>query len=254
MNSTLMGMVRCFVQADHLGWDEFIPQLAAAIKATPNRSTGFSPNMMMLGREVMVPSDIIFSLPDEVRGEPAAYLLKLQDRLAEVRDVARKHLKVSQASQKRTYDLKAFQNSYEPGDVVLVLNTASSPGVSSKLKPLWKGPFLVEKVLTPVLYRLRDYRKSITLHHDRLKPCRDRVVPIWLRRLRRQLLNEGNDHAQPRQPPKPKKTTPLNDEPLEDIRFLFEEQPSAEPLVPPGRQTRAGRNIVTPHHLRDFLI
>ena len=45
-----------------------------AIKATVNRSTGFNPNRMMLGREVMMPLDLMLgSNGEEVGSTFGAY-------------------------------------------------------------------------------------------------------------------------------------------------------------------------------------
>jgi hypothetical protein len=41
-------------------WDEHLPQLAEAMRSCINRSTGFTPTMLMLGRETNQPSDLMF--------------------------------------------------------------------------------------------------------------------------------------------------------------------------------------------------
>ena len=69
----------------------------------------------------------------------------------------------------------------EVGDLVYKLDSAKKVGQSPKLQQVWKGPFLVTKVLSPILFRVCDRKKSYVLHHDRLKPCEDRDIPLWLR-------------------------------------------------------------------------
>ncbi len=61
-------------------------------------------------------------------------------------------------------------------------------GEGKKLNPVWVGPFLVDKKLSSVLFDIRDRKKSQIVHHDRLKHCRDRFVPFWLKRLRHEFL------------------------------------------------------------------
>ena len=42
----------------------------------------------------------------------------------------------------------------------------------------------------PPLYKIQDRKhRNFTIHHDRLKACQDRVIPIWLRRHRNEVLN-----------------------------------------------------------------
>lgn len=48
-NRTLMDAVRCFIGTHQKRWDIFLPQIAGALRASVNRSTGFTPNRLMLG-------------------------------------------------------------------------------------------------------------------------------------------------------------------------------------------------------------
>ena len=70
-------------------------------------------------------------------------------------------------------------------------------GLSSKLKPIYSGPFLVVRVLSPVLYRIEGRKGSRVAHHDRLRICEDRVIPLWMRRKRHAFLNDGEADDEP---------------------------------------------------------
>ena len=48
---------------------------------------------------------------------------------------------------------------------------------------------IVTEVITPVLLRVRSRKKEQVLHHDKLKICEDRAIPMWMRRLRHQILD-----------------------------------------------------------------
>ena len=69
------------------------------------------------------------------------------------------------------------------------LNGATKVGESKKLKPIWIDPLVVTAVINPVLFRVKDCKKEYVLHHDRLKSCEDRVVPLCLRRMRHNMLD-----------------------------------------------------------------
>lgn len=56
-----------------------------------------------------------------------------------------------------------------------------------KLTALSKGPFVIVQVLS-VLYQIMSSKKDWVVHHDRLKPCRDDPLPLWIRWKRRQVL------------------------------------------------------------------
>ena len=153
-----------------------------------NRSTGYNANMMMLLMEVTQPVDILMGTEGaEMRDEnPSAYLTRLHKTLQEVHQLAREHLQSSLCYQKRAYDLKLQQNHYEVGDLVYRLN---QKGECRKLKPIWVGPLIVTEVITPVLLWVRSRKKEQVLHHDKLKICEDRAIPMWMRRLQHQILD-----------------------------------------------------------------
>ena len=51
-NRSITHIIRCCIGDRQERWDDFVRIAVGAIRATANRSTGFTPNMMMLGREV----------------------------------------------------------------------------------------------------------------------------------------------------------------------------------------------------------
>ena len=56
-------MLRCLRERNIRNWDVYLPQIAGAIRSTVNRSTGFTPNkLIMLGREVFKPVDAVFGV------------------------------------------------------------------------------------------------------------------------------------------------------------------------------------------------
>jgi len=46
-----------------------------------------------------------------------------------------------------------------------------------------------DRGLSPVLYRIEGRKDPHVVHHDRLKICKDRFVPMWLRRKRHDVLD-----------------------------------------------------------------
>ena len=143
----------------------------------------------MLGREVALPVDLMMGsvkdLPDEL---PAEYVTKLRKSLMQAHTLAREKLSSYQKRQQRDYDMKLKVNTYELEDVVYVLDTARKIGLSPKLQQVWKGPMIVVEVISPVLFRVANRKKTFVLHHDRLKPCQDRDLPLWISRKRNAIL------------------------------------------------------------------
>ena len=81
---------------------------------------------------------------------------------------------------------------YHPGDLVYIINESSTKGLSRKLQPVFKGPFIVTHQISDVLYQLQGRRSTDVkvMHHDRMKICKDRDLPLWIRRKRAVILGD----------------------------------------------------------------
>ena len=53
-------------------------------------------------------------------------------------DAARENLGASILYNKRNYGLRAYQTSYDVGDLVYALDPSNKPGVSTKLQPIYR--------------------------------------------------------------------------------------------------------------------
>ncbi|XP_070546257.1 uncharacterized protein [Ptychodera flava] len=182
-NRTLMNAVRCYVGNSQNDWDINLPQIAAAMRVSVNRSTGYTANRLMLGREVNLPSELMYSQPSASSAEDLGqYVQNLEQTLKTTHNIARKTLKTDQERMKRDYDLRINTKAYDLGDCVYILDTATIKGKCRKLSPPWKGPGIVVEKLTPYLYRVKIKRQETVVHHDRMKLCKDSTLPDWIRK------------------------------------------------------------------------
>ena len=80
-NRTLASMISTFVNENHTDWDELLPYVTMAYRATEHETTGLSPNLLMLGRQTSTPLDIAFEMPSSVKSVPASqWVWELQER------------------------------------------------------------------------------------------------------------------------------------------------------------------------------
>ena len=56
---------------------------------------------------------------------------------------------------------------HEIGDLVYVLDSARKIVISPKLQPVWKVPFVIFKVISPILFEDADKKRSFVLHRVR---------------------------------------------------------------------------------------
>jgi len=79
--NTILGKTVSEHQRD---WDTRLPFAVAAYRASKHESSGYSPNMLTLGREVRMPADIIFSAADEAATESYdTFVETTRDRMTE---------------------------------------------------------------------------------------------------------------------------------------------------------------------------
>ena len=196
-NRVILQMIRCHIEERIDTWDKNLHLLTMALHATEHRQTGFTPNRLMLGREVFLPVDVLLgtAMYNSTPVSPPEWVKKLTKDLEEAHEEARKNLDAAQRRQKRSYDVCLRDFHLSSGDLVYKVDDSTKVGVSKKLRPPWKGPYLVVQVRAP-LFLIRDRKGDSWQHQDKLKPCQDRAVPLWLRRARNRFLT-SLDHAQP---------------------------------------------------------
>ena len=164
------------------------------IRAMVNRSTGFTPNILQLGHEINFPVDVLYGMPavKNFFNTASGYLKVLLSQFRKVHAEARANLLGAQRCQKKLYDVSAKVQAFDVGDLMYQRNVTVKLGQSRKLNPLFKGPYLITKVLAPNLYEVQDRKKTLVLHHDHLKVCEECAVPFRVRRKRHQLFqSEG---------------------------------------------------------------
>ena len=118
-NQLVLNYLRSFLSGKQREWDQYLPVLGMAVRATVNRSTGFSPNMLQLGREVVMPVDIWLGLRQQsLEQTPGEYLTQLRQTMKEVHAEVRSNLRTMQSAMKLSYDVKTKVQSFNVGDLV----------------------------------------------------------------------------------------------------------------------------------------
>jgi hypothetical protein len=86
--------------------DKYLPQLASAIRSSVNRMTGMVPNQMMLGREICLPTDLVFRpLKEDNIEDEHEYVTMLKETIRKTHEFARKKIQANQEYMKKDYDL-----------------------------------------------------------------------------------------------------------------------------------------------------
>ncbi|CAF1289960.1 unnamed protein product [Didymodactylos carnosus] len=182
VNRILKPMLAIFAQKDKQSWDIRLPQLALAIRAAINESTGQTPAFLMYGRELRLPLDLMYgpgvdSL-DELRSakEVRTYSKRQKAILESAYKSTRENVEIAQENQKLSYDSHRRNVKFSVAEKVLMANTAGS--ASGK----WAAPKLAAKFVGPP-YPIT--RKLGSLDYELVSEEDDAVLsPVHVERLR----------------------------------------------------------------------
>ena len=138
----------------------------------------------MLGREVRLPSEIMFRSGTTITGEPTSYgdyVDTLRSRMQMAHEVARIHLTSTAQRQKQDYDFKVHLKRHQTGDLVWVLSEKTHLNLTPKLRRPYEGPHLVLKQINDLIYRIQFNQegKRQIVHYNCLKPYAGTAKLKW---------------------------------------------------------------------------
>ncbi len=195
-NYTLVTLISAYVDEEQRQWDIHLPLLTSAYRSCLHEATGFSPNMLMLGREINAPMDLmygpIFHEPevDPCQPNESEYVANHTDRMQRIYKLVRENLAKTGERQKKDYDARLSQNTYSVGDLVYHLDSTKQKGKSPKLNPhKWIGPCIITKKYSDLLFEIcvKQRGRRRLLHHNRLKPYHSEEIPQWILKFRHDL-------------------------------------------------------------------
>ena len=184
-NKTLVRMIKAYLVDEGNQWDRHLGCLAGAYRATTHESTGFTPNMLMFGRENRMPAHLMFACSDTDHSFQSYgdYVTSLRDKIVHAHELARDHLGKMARRQKDAYDGKCVLNVYKSGDLVWYANSASQIHLAPKLRKTFIGPVIVVERKNDLNYliQLNTKREFRLVHHNKLMPYGGSSHPSWIK-------------------------------------------------------------------------
>lgn len=169
-NRTIQQMLAMFVNENRNDWDDHLPFVMMAYRASCHDSTKCSPNLLMFGREIQFPIDVMFDdTPDRSNDIcPSEYVEWLKQSAVLSFNVASQNLKVAASRQKKAYNKGLKPRRFTVGDSVW---RWYPPTANVKLGLGWTGPYRVLAQITEVTYRIqhKETLKTLVVHVDHLK-------------------------------------------------------------------------------------
>jgi hypothetical protein len=154
-------------------WDLYVPFALMAYRSSKHESTGQTPNVMLFGRENVLPLQAFTETSDFHEYSVPEYLLKIHKQLQVAHEEAFFHLQKASEYHKRGYLNKVRPHEYKIKDLVWYWLPICKRGETPKLSSFWDGPYVVIHVCSDVLYCIQKSSKhhSRIVHHNQLKPC-----------------------------------------------------------------------------------
>ena len=178
-NRTLATMLTAYVDSNHRDWDDQLPYVMMAYRSSEHETTGMSPNILMLGREVSTPLDLMFELPQLIRPIPNnQWVWELRDRIESAHALVREYTQQAMHRQKQIHDMRMSYETFTIGDQVFVYFPVKKIGTSSKFTSFWRGPYTITDKLSDILYKVNcgHNQTDQVIHCDRIRLCRKLIM------------------------------------------------------------------------------
>ena len=164
-------------------WDVFLPTVQLMYNTTVSLATGFTPMLLMTGREARMPSFSHMASVDLESHKSVLsneYVLKMIETMRGYQDFALKQtLKNKERLNVRVRKPLEFVE-YEPGQKFLRVRRPMTTFKSAEEKEAWKitmkllerfeGPYKIIRKLSPVLYDAEVDGKEVRVHAGNMKP------------------------------------------------------------------------------------
>ena len=152
-NRTVQQMLAVLVNEARDNWDDHLPYVMLAYRSSVQESTKFTPNRLMLGREVSLPIDLMVpKLPGDEDQCSVLYAEWVKNATNEAFQLVRDNLKLSAQRQKKYYDRNSGPQIFKEGEWVWYYYP---PKAKEKLGQPWQGPYLIKKQLSDVTFKLQ---------------------------------------------------------------------------------------------------
>uniref|UniRef100_A0AAR2LYA0 Integrase catalytic domain-containing protein n=1 Tax=Pygocentrus nattereri TaxID=42514 RepID=A0AAR2LYA0_PYGNA len=173
VNRTVTTMLSMFVHSNQRNWDELLPYVMMAYRSSIQASIKFSPYHVLFGREIVMPSDLLFNVEvNKPYVSVGGYVRELEGRLQSVHEAICKHQQEASRGQKKFYDLRVRGPKYEVGDKVWLRDKARKRGRCPKFQRHYTGPYKIKEKLSEELFKLSSQGRPVFVaHYNRLKLC-----------------------------------------------------------------------------------
>lgn len=153
-NRTLTPMLSKLIDKERkIEWDQVLDTVEFAYNHSINSTTKMTPSMLLFGVNTKGPvNDMLIEYLEEDNR-----LNNDELPIEELREIAHKNIEKSQDyNEKYVNKSRKDATNYQVGDLVVVKNVDTTPGINKKLIPKYRGPYIIDKVLGNDRFLIKD--------------------------------------------------------------------------------------------------
>ena len=166
-----------------MDWDQHLPHVLFAYRATVQESVQDTPFYLLYGRDPRLPTSLDMDV-DSPREQMnlCAYTIETTERLREAWQSAQSSIQQAQARQKLYYDSSAKKPQYQLGQRVMVFMPSAKQGKAYKFARLYHGPYRIVELhgtgasVCPVE---KPSQTPIRVAFNRLRPCAEELPDTY---------------------------------------------------------------------------
>ena len=161
------------INEEQSNWSQQLPYVMMAYRSSVHESTGYTPQFLVSGQELSLPLDCMYPNPQENETTDIhEFVHNKQQAFQRAFELVRRNLNEKQKRRNAIYNKKVHGPTYKEGQKALLYHPAIAVGTASKFASPWKGPYVIEKCLNDVTFKIKEENssKQQIVHYDRLKP------------------------------------------------------------------------------------
>ena len=165
-------LAKCINEEEN-NWSQQLPYVMMAYQSSVHKSTGYTPQFLVFGQQLSLPLDCMYPNPQEnTTADNHIFVHNKQQAFQRAIQLVRRNLNEKQKRRNAIHNRKVHSPTYKEGQKILLYHPAIVLGTTSKFASPWKGPYVIEKCLNDVTFRIKEENssKQQIVHYDRLKP------------------------------------------------------------------------------------
>ena len=171
-NRTILSYLRNFVDKSTLDWEGKLPSCQYSFNSQRHQSTKYLPYYLRHFQDPTIPFRQLENPGRNYSENWANEALLTQEQVwSDVYD----NLTKAKEVQEKQYNKNAVEREFQGGDLVFLYDEMTSASQNPKLVNIWKGPYLIRKMIGPtnVILKKSPRGKEFNIHTNRLKHAKE---------------------------------------------------------------------------------